>query len=169
MQLLQALNLDSSLPLIGCTATTRQLVGAWPLSFFASVLTEVVAIRPANIVLFGAASDEISLQRIANAVPSRVHVVAGTLDLLSFAEALRQCDVLLATDSGPRHLANAVDTPVAFMRNLAVSRVETGAYCANELDLAPPSVEYLSSSALSSVMSSVSARDAAERLLSLLP
>ncbi|MDB4888433.1 MAG: hypothetical protein JWL61_288 [Gemmatimonadetes bacterium] len=168
MQHLQGLDLDSSLPLIGCTATTRQMVGAWPLSFFASVLSEVVAMRPVNIVLFGAASDEASLRRIADAVPSRVHVAAGALDWLGFAEALRQCDVLLATDSGPRHLANAVGTPVAFTRNLAVSRVETGAYCVNELDLAPPTVEYLSSSALSSAMGAVSARDAAERLLSLL-
>jgi len=41
-------------------------------------------------------------------------------------------------DSGPRHIANAVSTPVVFGRNLIFSRVEAGRYCENEIDCGPP-------------------------------
>ena len=40
-------------------------------------------------------------------------------------------------DSGPRHLANAAGIPVFFVPNLAVGKIETGAYLDTETDLAP--------------------------------
>ncbi|MEO8621437.1 MAG: glycosyltransferase family 9 protein [bacterium] len=138
---LGGLRLDPSLPTIACAATTRQLVGAWSTAFFGDVLSRFLRERAANVVLFGAALDAPILHDIATSLPSPVHVVAGELAWLEFAEVLRRCDVLLTMDSGPRHLANAVGTPVAFARNLSFARVEAGAYCANEVDLAPAEAE----------------------------
>lgn len=165
---LRGLSLDASLPTIACTMTTRQKVGAWPPSFFASVLKRAVTERPANLVLFGAAGDGALLRQMARDLPSTTRVVAGALDWLGFAEALRHCDALLAMDSGPRHLANAVGTPVLFARNLAVSRFETGTYCENETDLAPSLAEYLNGAEVSALVQTVSVRHAAALLLGLL-
>ena len=165
---LDRLSLDATLPTLACTATTRQAVGAWPPSFFADVLARFVSLAPANIVLFGAAVDTPVLASIARAVPSQVHVVAGELTWPAFAEVLRQCDVLLATDSGPRHLANAVGTPVAFARNLSFWRIETGVYCATELDLVPPLLEHIDERDVPAAVASVSTRDTADRLHALI-
>jgi hypothetical protein len=41
----------------------------------------------------------------------RVTSLAGELDLGTLAALLDRCDVLLANDSGPRHLAQALGTP----------------------------------------------------------
>lgn len=162
------LHLDPSLPTIACTATTRQLVGAWPTSFFGDVLARLTRERAANIVLFGAASDAATLRDIGQALPVPVHVVAGELAWLEFAEVLRQCDALLTMDSGPRHLANAVGTPVAFARNLAFARVEAGAYCANEIDLAPAEAEGMTDREIQDLVRSTSVVErAAEVLLNL--
>ncbi len=63
--------------------------------------------------------------------------MAGDLRLLPLACFLQRCAVVLCPDSGPRHLANAVGTPVVFVRNIAVGKVETGVYCETEIDVAP--------------------------------
>ena len=133
---LGALHLDPSLPLLACTVTTRQAVGAWPPAFFRDVLASVMRERAVNVLLCGGANDEPTLRDIAAMLPHPAHVVAGSLQWLEFAEVLRRCDAMFCMDSGPRHLANAVGTPVAFARNLAFANVEAGAYCANETDLA---------------------------------
>ncbi|MEO7043436.1 MAG: hypothetical protein ABI035_14330, partial [Gemmatimonadaceae bacterium] len=56
---------------------------------------------------------------------------------------LRRCSVHFCMDSGPRHLANAVGTPVVFTRNLAVRASEAGTYCPTEVDVMP-NADYLS-------------------------
>ncbi|MEP7000834.1 MAG: glycosyltransferase family 9 protein, partial [bacterium] len=166
---LSRLRLDPSLPTIACTATTRQLVGAWPTAFFGDVLERFATKRASNVVLFGAASDAPILHDIAHSLPSPVHVVAGELAWLEFAEVLRRCDALLTMDSGPRHLANAVGTPVAFARNLSFARVEAGTYCTNEVDLAPVEAEGMIDRDIAAFARSTSVVErAAEVLLELL-
>jgi ADP-heptose:LPS heptosyltransferase len=132
------------------------------------VLSQVLVRQQVNIVLFGAANDESDLRRIAATLPVDARVVAGQLGWLAFACALEKCDVLFAMDSGPRHLANAVATPVAFTRNLMFARVEAGVYGDNEIDLAPPDAEYVSASEIPKVVQSVSVQASAERLLRLI-
>ena len=163
-----SLALDSSRPVIACAPMTRQASGVWPPSFFANVLSQLLMRQPVNVVLFGAANDEPDLRRIAAALPVDARVVAGQLGWLPFACALEKCDALLAMDSGPRHLANAVATPVAFTRNLMFARIEAGTYSDNEIDLAPPDAEYVSPSEVPKVVQSVSVQASAELLLGLI-
>jgi ADP-heptose:LPS heptosyltransferase len=90
------------------------------------------------VVLCGSADDEPVLRRAAGLADFPCLVMAGQLPLRAFAAFLARCHALLATDSGPRHLANAVGTPVVFARSLNVSRIENGVYCDNETDLCGP-------------------------------
>jgi ADP-heptose:LPS heptosyltransferase len=89
-------------------------------------------------VLTGTARDESDLRVLANQVEFECRILPGTLGLRAFAAFLEKCDAVLTLDSGNRHIANAVGTPVFFLRNPSVSRVESGAYCSTETDLAPP-------------------------------
>ncbi|HEY7898208.1 MAG TPA: glycosyltransferase family 9 protein [Gemmatimonadaceae bacterium] len=121
-----------------CSATTRQRIGNVPREFFESVLSSVQRIAPhAKIVLTGSGDDAPVLNAMATALGNGVVVSAGNLSLLGFAALLSRCSVHFCMDSGPRHLANAVGTPVVFTRNLAVRASEAGAYCPTEIDVMP--------------------------------
>ena len=150
---------------LACTISTRQPAGAWPLEYFECALKVALDAAPARLIFCGAASDMPALRRLAAATGGAV--LADMLPIRAFAAFLRRCDVLFAMDSGPRHLGNAVGTPVVFMRNLTFSKVEAGAYCANETDAAPP-LERLEGAELASAMRDWPVSMAAERLVSAL-
>ena len=132
------LGLDADEPTVACAVTTRQQIGKVPSEFFSNIL-QVLQDRSPNvrIVLTGSATDEPILSDIAAKLGPRVAVSAGVLSLPGFAAFLRKSSVLFCMDSGPRHIANAVGTPVVFTRNLAVRGTEAGAYCTTEIDLMP--------------------------------
>ena len=127
---------------IACCPTTRQPDGGWPHRFFIDALETACAGTGDVVVLCGAASDEPVLRELATRSRLECRTLAGALPLRSFAAFLRRCSLVFAQDSAPRHLGNAVRVPVAFLRNLAVSRVESGAYCESERDLAPQDVQF---------------------------
>jgi ADP-heptose:LPS heptosyltransferase len=133
----EELRLDDAPVVVACALTTRQPAHVWPPDAYLRTLELLARDVHLEAVLCGGSCDAPLLERVAAASPVRSHVLAGRLGLAAFGAFLRRCTVLLATDSGPRHIANAVGTPVAFVRNLGASRVETGAYCANEIDVSP--------------------------------
>jgi ADP-heptose:LPS heptosyltransferase len=129
------LDIDTARPLIACTLTNRQpKTRTWPVAAYLRTLEILARETGAAVVLCGSAVDAPLLHEAAAACAVPCRVLAGQLGLRAFAAFLRRCDVLLSTDSGPRHMANAVGTPVVFVRSLNVSRVEIGAYCDTEVD-----------------------------------
>jgi heptosyltransferase-2 len=133
----KVLALDSGKPVLACSITTRQ-PGAWPRSHFLRAIEMVRQRIPAEIVLFGAASEADILRAAAAECRTPVKLLPGVLNLRALAAFIGKCTAALVMDSGPRHIANAVGTPVVFGRNLIFSRVEAGAYCKNEIDAGPP-------------------------------
>jgi ADP-heptose:LPS heptosyltransferase len=130
---------------LACSLTTKQQVGHVPPAFFVDVLRAVLAQDPdIRIVLCGTLDDGRILRPVADALGARASLSVGALSLLPYAAFLARCGAFFGRDSGPRHLANAVETPVFFVRNLGTSAVETGKYCSTEHDVAPDG-EYLNS------------------------
>jgi ADP-heptose:LPS heptosyltransferase len=127
---------DGGRPVVACTLTNRQpITKTWPVKSYLRTL-ELIA-RDSDgpeIVLCGSVEDAPLLHEAAAACAVPCKVLAGRLPLRAFAAFLQQCDVLLCSDSGPRHMANAVGTRVVFVRSLNVSRIEIGAYCDAETD-----------------------------------
>lgn len=136
-----ALGLDTGRPVIACSITTRQ-AGAWPRSHFLRAIELLRRETPIEVVLFGAANEAEVLRAAAAASRIPFKLLLGTLNLRALAAFIGKCSAALVLDSGPRHIANAVGTPVVFGRNLVASRVETGKYCDNEID-AGPADEYV--------------------------
>lgn len=124
-------------PLIACCPTARQSNGVWPDEFFIEVLNAVGSKMKAGILLCGGPGDRIRLINAARGLTLPNKVMAGELDLLSFAALLARAHVVFAQDSGSRHLANAVGIPVVFVRNLSYDPIEAGQYCDSEEDAAP--------------------------------
>ncbi|MEO7648775.1 MAG: glycosyltransferase family 9 protein [Gemmatimonadaceae bacterium] len=151
-------------PVLVCCPTTRQTAGAWPSNHFLAAAEEVAEASGARVLMCGAATDRALLEAMARHARVPCDVIAGTLSIKSFAALISRCTVVLAQDSAPRHLANAVGTPVVFLRNLGGSHVETGVYCDSEIDAAP-SDEFVTEAGSAEVFAATSPSSIAQLVL----
>lgn len=138
------LGLDDAGCVIASAITTRQTTGAFPPEFFAALLSRIVAARPdARVLLLGSTDDRAALDAVGRELGDRAVISEGRLGLRGVVPLLARCAAFVGSDSGPRHLANAAEIPVFFVRNMGGSQAESGWYCATEVDIAPAG-EYLS-------------------------
>jgi ADP-heptose:LPS heptosyltransferase len=119
-----------------CFATSRQNRGVWPSWHILATLQELLKIKDYTIIFSGAGEDEPLLRKLQDDLGRPSHQVAGRLRLRALACFMKRCRAVVSTDSGPRHLANAVGVPVLFFRNIWFHCGVAGVYCANEFDLA---------------------------------
>lgn len=126
-----------SRPVVAAFVTSRQPAGVWPAGKFGEALQALHERADCESVLLGSKEDEAALVGVRDSTRLPLQIAAGRLSLLGLVCFLRRCRIALATDSGPRHLANAAGIPVCFLPNLAVAKIETGAYLDTETDLAP--------------------------------
>ncbi|WP_460581064.1 glycosyltransferase family 9 protein [Humibacter ginsengisoli] len=84
----------------------------WPAKMFARVAAELAA-QGCTVVVVGDEGERALCDAVATAgsrAASRVASVAGRLDLGDLAAVLGDANVVIANDSGPRHLAHALGT-----------------------------------------------------------
>lgn len=90
----------------------------WPASYFAEAAAGLAA-QGAQVLVVGDRSEkaltqevaELAVRQLAPNDRQAVRSVAGELDIGDLAALLADATVMLASDSGPRHLAQAVGTP----------------------------------------------------------
>mgnify|MGYP000561858254 CR=1 FL=1 len=163
-----ALKLPHERPVLACFVTTRQPSGSWPMEKFQETLELVHMSSPVSILLCGAPGDEARLRELQQSLSFPTEINAGRIGLRSLVALLAKCRVVLSSDSGPRHLANAAGTPVVFARNPWFSRKEAGVYCPDsECDMAP-SLEFVSPESQGDYWQHVSAEAVASEIVALL-
>ncbi len=151
-----------------CFPFSRQAQGAIPPEWFAAVMA-AASRAPITWLLCGTAGEERPWRILqARYGLARAHVLAGRLNARSMVSLLRHCDLAFCADSGGRHLANAANITVAFVRNLGARAIETGVYLPTEVDLTPPLAECLSPSAVRRVIAEMPPEQTAKRLLDIL-
>ena len=158
------LQLRPASPVLVCFMTTREKSLIWPRDCYHKALALVQSNRPTQIVLAGSRGDQTDLTDFARQCEFGCHVAAGELNLRALCSFLRRCDGVLAPDSGSRHIANAAGTPVVFIRNLFCSKVETGKYCENEIDISPD-VEFIAPEEQEQYLRQVTPENAAHAIL----
>ncbi len=85
----------------------------WPAEYFAELADGIVARTGATLLLAGAPKEQPILQAVKSRMKSSaVDLSAHGLDLGSLKEIVRRCDLMVTNDTGPRHIAAAMDTPV---------------------------------------------------------
>ena len=100
-------------PLVGVHVSGGRLVKQWDPDRFAEVAKRLAVERDATIVLTGAPPDRPMVDLVKAQVPAGQAIdVAGEIDLAELAAVLEQLDVLVTGDTGPMHLASAVQTPI---------------------------------------------------------
>ena len=100
-------------PIVGVHASGGRASKQWYPSRFGEVAAEVARSRHATIVLTGGPGDRALVDGITPALAGLPVIdVVGTLDIVDLAALLAELDVLITGDTGPMHLAAAMNTPV---------------------------------------------------------
>lgn len=99
----------------------------WPAASFATLADRLWKKTGKHIVLVGSEGDRDIISRVADAMQSPMINLAGALSLKLLAALFKKATLLISNDSGPAHVAAALDIPVVslFGRNdsgLAPSR-----------------------------------------------
>ncbi len=119
-KLLRTHDVDVNIPLIAVAPAARWQTKTWPPEFFATVLSRVKveqenAVRPPIFICVGTSEERRIGESIRELFDGRLVNLMGETDLGILTELLRHSAVLLTNDSGPMHLAAAVETPVVAM------------------------------------------------------
>jgi len=123
-------------PVIAVCPATRQVAEKWPPEYMAELIDILQMHLGFRCILCGGNADINILESIRIKCKSEVSLNAGMLGLLDLAAFFERCSGVVCMDSGPRHIANAVNTPAFFFRNLSVNHLEVKKYCDSETDLA---------------------------------
>lgn len=98
-------------PWIGIHAGAHAPARRWPPAYFAAVADALAQRFDAQIFLTGSHGEESNVQAVAE------HMKAPSINLVSktslggLAALIRQLDLFVSNDTGPAHIATAVDTP----------------------------------------------------------
>ncbi len=109
--LLAATGLGPDAPFVAVNPQTRWPTKNWTAAGFAAV-ADLLAARALPAVFTGAPADRTALDAIAAAMQTPMRRLDGRTSLKTLAALYRRARVVLATDTGPMHLAVAVGTPV---------------------------------------------------------
>ncbi len=101
-------------PLVGIQPATGRRVKEWDPARFAEVGSQLARTRGASVVLIGSTADASVLDAVRAAWPPDVPLteLPRDVDLVVLAAVLERLSLFITGDTGPMHLAAAVDTPV---------------------------------------------------------
>lgn len=100
-------------PLIGLHVSGGRAIKQWDPARFAELALRLARARKVTIVLTGSPGDRPLVEPVARALATAdVIDCIGALDLPGLAAVIEQLDVFITGDTGPMHLAAAVETPV---------------------------------------------------------
>ncbi len=100
-------------PLVGVHASGGRESKQWHADRFAEVARRLADAHGATIVLTGSAADRPLVDRVAHELTgTRVVDACGLLDVPALAALIARLDLLVTGDTGPMHLAAAMDTPI---------------------------------------------------------
>jgi ADP-heptose:LPS heptosyltransferase len=121
------------LPLVAVQVTASKTKKAWRPEYFGRTMAALSRQTPCVFVLTGTATDAGAVAEAVAAYQaaggaSKLFNMVGETDLHQLAALLKECQLVLTSDTGPMHLAVGVGTPVI---NISVGHVdfrETGPY-----------------------------------------
>lgn len=98
-------------PWIGIHAGARPPVRRWPAEYFAQVANYCVQHFDAQIIVTGGADERSTVQELVTRMSIQPLDVVGQTSLGGLAALISELDLFISNDTGPAHIANAVQTP----------------------------------------------------------
>jgi ADP-heptose:LPS heptosyltransferase len=98
-------------PWIGIHAGARPPARRWPAEYFAHVADTLAERFQAQVILTGGHGEEATVQAIAQQMKTPSLDLVDKTSLGGLAAIISELDLFISNDTGPAHIANAVDTP----------------------------------------------------------
>lgn len=137
-ELLRAASFTNTGPLIAVQAGASQTKRQWHPSKFIELISELVNKHNARIILTGSPKEALIVDPIIEGCRSpNVLSLVGKTSVPQLAAMLKLADILVTGDTGPMHIAVAVETPVISMFLASAYGFETGPYSEGNLVLQP--------------------------------
>jgi heptosyltransferase-2 len=83
----------------------------WFTDRYAALAQRLIEGDQAQVILIGSEGEKLIAEEIQSFTQHPLKILTGQTDLPTLMGLLSQCDLLLTNDSGPMHLAAALDTP----------------------------------------------------------
>ncbi len=100
-------------PLVVCHVSSNNGQSKrWPVPYWATLLDRLHQEHAAQIVLTGAPGDLSLIHLVMNRMQHQAFNLAGKTSLTQLAALMQRADLVLSGDSGPMHIAEAVDAPL---------------------------------------------------------
>jgi ADP-heptose:LPS heptosyltransferase len=96
-------------PWVGIHAGARSPARCWPVEYFASVADTFAQRFNAQIILTGSPGESTTVQQVADLMQTQPLNVAGKTSLGGLAALISELDLFISNDTGPAHIADAVD------------------------------------------------------------
>ncbi|HLI09219.1 MAG TPA: glycosyltransferase family 9 protein [Ktedonobacteraceae bacterium] len=98
-------------PWVGIHTGARAPARRWPAEYFAAVADALARRFDAQIILTGSKDEITTVQEVEARMTARALNVAGQTSLGGLAALISKLDLFITNDTGPSHIASAVDTP----------------------------------------------------------
>ena len=98
-------------PWIGLHTGSRSPSRHWPARYFAQVADFFANRYKAQIILTGSLDDSSTVQEVVGGMKAQPLNLAGKTSMGGLAALISKLDLFISNDTGPSHIANAVDTP----------------------------------------------------------
>lgn len=102
---------DARRPWIGIHPGSRPPARRWPAEYFATVADTLSQRLGAQIVLTGGPGEEAIVQAVLERMQMPALNLAGRTSLGGLAALISELDLFISNDTGPAHLAHAIDRP----------------------------------------------------------
>jgi heptosyltransferase-2 len=111
-ELLRIQGIDHSSPIVGVNpGASYGSAKRWPAERYAAVADALARDCAARIVIVGAPDERPIADEVAACMHARPLVLAGRTSLGQLMGLIRECDLFITNDSGPMHLAAALQVP----------------------------------------------------------
>ncbi len=112
-KLLADQDIQTDRPLIACHVSANNGQSKrWPVPYWATLLDRLSREANAQVVLTGAPNDLPLIEKITRRMRTQPCNLAGKTNLTQLVALLQRADLMISGDSGPMHMACAVETPV---------------------------------------------------------
>jgi len=105
------LHLEEKRPLVGLHPSGGRRVKQWPVERWAEVATRLQQEHGATILITGSEGDRPLAAALAKLLPRKALDLSGRLGVREMMAFLSGLDLFLSPDTGPMHMACALDTP----------------------------------------------------------
>jgi ADP-heptose:LPS heptosyltransferase len=109
--LFENLHLEEKRPLVGLHPSGGRLVKQWPVSQWADVAARLQREHQATILITGSEADRPLADALGKALRPKSLDLTGRLSVRESLALIAHLDLFVSPDTGPMHMACAVDTP----------------------------------------------------------